>query len=160
MVFKGGTMDYYQILGIKQNAHPVEIDAAHKILKPVADRTGDLEASCAVEMAYRTLISPRLRIKYDNMLALGFTQLPALGMESPALAPPSRPQMISQTRHVPPPPPRPNYEPQSGHNQQQYMPCCRPQKTNPMVAACFWFLAAYVIVFIGVSFAGVIGMLL
>jgi len=64
----GGLKDYYEILGIDRAASDAEIrDAYRKIAQSVhPDKGGGVDEFQAVSLAYRTLIDPDKRARYDR----------------------------------------------------------------------------------------------
>ena len=61
-------MDYYNILGINNNATPEEIKKAYRKLASIhhPDKGGSKEQFQKIEEAYRTLSDPEKRNQYDN----------------------------------------------------------------------------------------------
>jgi hypothetical protein len=70
-------LNYYQILGVRMDAHPMEIQMAYETLKESAD-TDDIETQLDLQVAYSTLINQRERLQYNNSL---FVQPPVAQIE-------------------------------------------------------------------------------
>lgn len=60
-------MDFYQVLGVRQGAHPAEIDLAFKTISQVPDL--DIETRLELAVAHQTLLHPQRRAEYDRGLA-------------------------------------------------------------------------------------------
>lgn len=59
--------NYYQVLGVRNGAHPAEIDLAYKTLSQVSDL--DIEAQLELNIAYKTLMHPARRAEFDKNFA-------------------------------------------------------------------------------------------
>ena len=65
---------FYEILGVRPSAHPVEIDAAYQLLKTLPEL--DAEDQIGISIAYQTLIYPSRRAEYDRDLIKTLTIVP------------------------------------------------------------------------------------
>jgi hypothetical protein len=67
-------MNHYQILGVRDSANPLEIEAAYKSLSTSGIELSD-EEKFEISFAYQTLMNPSLRHEHDA--ELGKSTLPS-----------------------------------------------------------------------------------
>lgn len=110
-------MSYYQTLGVRESANPIEILSAYKALQE-AHKDSDIETQLEVNIAYQTLIHPERRKQYDK----SNTQTQA------AVIPFSQPSL--------------NYNQHNYYHQNNYSNQNTPQN-NALTNPVFWFIVSY-----------------
>jgi len=124
-------VNYYDLLGIRSDAHPVEIDAAYKMLSNQPEIDDVMKTTLRV--AHQTLMNPNDRHHYNQSLASGSGQVYFIDEvfrstdNSPwqhpvASLPPSKASFDSNVRQ--------QMNPRTQHKQQEYQPAvgkeCQP----------------------------------
>jgi hypothetical protein len=75
---------FYEVLGLRPSAHPVEIESAYQVLKDLPEL--DFEDQIGISVAYKTLIYPSRRAEYDReLISKTKVQQPVAQLQQPVI---------------------------------------------------------------------------
>jgi hypothetical protein len=136
-------VNYYDFLGVRSDSHPVEIDAAYRMLSNQSHL--DQASSITLNAVHQTLMNPTKRYEYDLRLQSGNGQVPFLTFDQPEATlcvQHRRPTVQMDTTRLNQSMPAMNPAMVAGT---QYQP---PQTATNVAAKCLiWFFVAYAIFF-------------